>query len=64
MTQQFIEIISKYGLAFSMLYPAQIKLIEKAVAKYERTGNIEQLEDSFCNLAYLMIICDLRSQDK
>lgn len=60
MDSLFFKAYDKYGIALSMLYPSQIQSLQEALAEFAETGEIQQIEDSFTRLAFMMILCDLR----
>lgn len=61
----FSKTLEKYGIAlFGTLYPSQMDQLQRALSIYQKSGQIQKLEDSFTNLAFMMIVADQLWQEK
>lgn len=61
----FSKILEKYGIALcGTLYPSQMDQLQRALSIYQKSGQIQKLEDSFANLAFMMIIADQVWQER
>lgn len=61
----FSKILEKYGIALcGTLYPSQMEQLQRALSIYQKSGQIQKLEDSFVNLAFMMIVADQVWQEK
>ena len=61
----YTKTIDKYGFALcGTLYPSQMEQLQKALAFYRKTERITKIEDTFTNLAFLMIVSDLIWQER
>lgn len=61
----FTNTIEKYVIALcGTLYPSQIDQLQRALSIYQKSGRIQKIDDSFTNLAFMMIVADLMWQEK
>lgn len=60
----YFKAFDKYGAALATLYPSQLIALQYALEMYATTGKMAQIPDSFTRLAFMMIVCDLRSQER
>ena len=62
---QIVNILNKYNFAISgCLYPSQVEILHKALIVWIKEKELIDIEDSFTNLAFRMIVCDLIHQER
>lgn len=64
MDNLYFKAFEKYGAALAMLYPSQVTALQDALEIFSEVGKIPRIEDCFVKLAFMMIVCDLRYQER
>ena len=64
MDNLYFKMFEKYAPALSLLWPSQLQNIRDALDIYSETGKIKRFDDKFAELAFVMILCDLRHERK
>lgn len=62
---QIMDILNKYNFAISgCLYPSQVETLYEALIVWINEKEMIEIYDSFTNLAFRMIVCDLIHQER